>query len=80
MYLFYVMKGNYIPMGSDGAIKVPGPYQHSRKKIIELANNFLGGRAGAIYLMPRWTQEMCEMTPFNFTVYVMRNGEKIACS
>lgn len=78
MWLFYVY-ANYIPCGSDGEMKVPSNIK-SMLSLRNLAANFLGKRPGRVYCMTHWTQEMCEMSPSNFVVYVMRHGQIVADS
>ena len=79
MWLFYSYTNGYIPMGSDGQMKVPSSIR-SMKSITKLATSFLGKRAGSVYLMRSWTQAMCELGPHAFEEYILRNGEKVAHS
>lgn len=79
MWLFYSYTNGYIPMGSDGQMKVPSSTR-SMKSIQKLATTFLGKRAGSVYLMRSWTQAMCELEPRAFEEYILRNGEKVAHS
>lgn len=76
MWLFYEY-GNYIPMGSDGEMKVPSNVK-SMLKLRELAKNFLGNRAGRVYCMRVWTQEMCELPPLQFCAYIITHGQLVA--
>ena len=78
MWLFYEY-GNYIPVGSDGAMKVPSSVK-SMLSLRKLAAGFLAGRPGRVYCMRTWTQEMSELSPDNFVAYVMRNGQPLAWS
>ena len=79
MWLFYSYTNGYIPMGSDGQMKVPSSTR-SMKSIQKLATAFLGKRAGSVYLMRSWTQAMCELGPRAFEEYILHNGEKVAHS
>ena len=79
MWLFYATSCGYIPMGSDGMMKVPANIK-SRRALCKLANNFRGMRAGRVYLMRSWTQAMSELGPSTFDIYVMRNGELLSHS
>lgn len=79
MWLFYAMSNGYIPMGNDGQIKVPSSIR-SQKRIEKLAKDWLGKRAGRIYLMNDWTQKMCELGPCAFEEYIARNGKVVAHS
>ena len=74
MYLFYAYTNGYIPMGSDGEIVVPKSIR-SRRALLKLAQSFKGNRAGRVYLMTSWTQEMSELPPAAFEVYIARHGE-----
>lgn len=76
MWLFYV-EHNYCPCGSDGAMMVPKNIKSARG-VQKQAELFLGKRYGRVYMMPSWTQEMCEMAPDRFTCYIMRNGKLLA--
>lgn len=78
MWLFYEY-GNYIPVGSDGAMKVPNNVK-SMLSLRKLASGFLAGRPGRIYCMRTWTQEMSEMGCENFIAYVMRYGQLLVWS
>ena len=78
MWLFYEY-GNYIPMGSDGEMKVPSNVK-SMLSLRKLAAGFLAHRPGRVYCMRTWTQEMCEMSPSKFVEYIMRHGQLIAWS
>lgn len=79
MYLFYAMSNGYIPMGSDGQMKIPSSIR-TAYGIRKLAESFLGKRAGRVYLMNTWTQEMCELGPTAFCEYIMRHGMLVAHS
>lgn len=79
MYLFYSDSLGWIPMGSSGEIAVPKCVR-SRRAVLELAKNFLGNRAGRVYLMREWTQKMCELGPNAFCEYIARHGEVVAHS
>ena len=76
MYLFYVTRDWCIPMGNDGQLVVPKSIK-SRRALLKLATSWLGNRAGSVYLMTSWTQEMCELGPWPFTMYVMKHGERL---
>ena len=78
MYLFYAMNNGYIPMGNDGQMILPPRTSWGKAK--EIAKQWLGKRAGRVYLMTRWTQEMCEMGPTAFNEYIARHGELVAHS
>lgn len=79
MYLFYAMTNGYIPMGNDGQLIVPKSIR-SRRALEKLAKSWLGNRAGRVYLMTSWTQQMCELGPRAFEEYIMKHGEVIAHS
>ena len=79
MWLFYSDTLGRIPMGSSGEMKVPSEVK-SRRKLVELANNFLAGRVGRIYLMNSWTQQMSELGPYAFERYIREHGEVVAHS
>lgn len=74
MYLFYADRLGWIPMGNDGELVVPKCIR-SRRALMKLATSFLGKRAGRVYLMTSWTQQMCELGPSAFCQYVARHGE-----
>ena len=76
MYLFYITRDWYNPLGNDGQLIVPKCIK-SRRALLKLATSWLGNRAGSVYLMTSWTQEMCELGPWPFTMYVMKHGEKL---
>lgn len=78
-YLFYADTLGWIPVGSDGQMMVP-PGIRSRRAIVKLAESFLGKRAGRVYLMPCWTQDMCELGPIAFEQYIAKHGEVVAHS
>lgn len=78
MWLFYEY-GNYIPMGSDGQMKVPSNVK-SMLSLRKLAAGFLAHRPGRVYCMLDWTQAMCELSPSKFTEYVMKHGQIVARS
>lgn len=79
MYMFYAMSNGYIPMGNDGQLVVPKNI-HSRHALETLAANWLGNRAGRVYLMHEWTQAMSELGPRAFEEYIMRHGKVVAHS
>ena len=79
MYLFYAERNGWIPMGNDGQLVVPKSIR-SRRALLELAKNWLGNRAGRIYLMTSWTQKMCELGPTAFCEYIAKYGELVAHS
>ncbi len=74
MYMFYADRLGYIPMGNDGQLVVPKSIR-SRHALQKLATNFLGKRAGRVYLMASWTQQMCELGPCAFEEYIAKHGE-----
>ena len=74
MYLFYVERDGWIPMGNSGQLTVPKSIR-SRRALLKLAESWLGNRAGRIYLMTSWTQPMCELGPWEFSYYIARTGE-----
>lgn len=76
MYLFYITRDWYNPLGSSGQMVVPKCIK-SRRALLNLAKSWLGNRAGSVYLMTSWTQEMCELGPWPFTMYVMNHGERL---
>ena len=75
MWLFFTYNDGYIPYGNDGQMKIPA--RCSNKRIRELARTLKGNRAGRVYLMRDWTQQMCELGPNEFELYIMRNGQYI---
>ncbi len=79
MYLFYADRLGWIPMGNDGQLAVPKCVR-SRRALQKLAESFLGNRAGRVYLMTSWTQQMCELGPRAFEEYIARNGKVVAHS
>lgn len=79
MYLFYADTLGFIPSGSDGMISLKG-CNLSRRAIEKLAHNFLGNRAGRVYLMKEWTQAMSELNPLAFEDYIADHGEVVAHS
>lgn len=76
MYLFYAYRNGYIPMGNDGQLVVPKSIR-SRRALLKLAESWLGNRAGRVYLMTSWTQQMSELGPRAFEEYIARNGEVV---
>ena len=76
MYLFYADRLGWIPMGNDGQLVVPKNIK-SRRALLKLATNWLGNRAGSVYLMTGWTQPMCELGPWPFSEYVQKHGERL---
>ena len=79
MYLFYADTLGRIPSGNDGQISLKGSTM-SRRAIVKLAENFLRNRAGRVYLMRSWTQQMSELTPIAFEEYIATHGEVVARS
>ena len=79
MYLFYAERDGWIPMGTSGQISLKGRTL-SRRTIERLAKNFLGNRAGRVYLMKDWTQAMSELGPWAFSDYIASHGELVAHS
>ena len=79
MYMFYADRTGWIPMGNDGQIVVPKSIR-SRRAIEKLAKSFLGNRAGRVYLMTTWTQQMSELGPYAFEQYIAKNGTVVAHS
>lgn len=73
MYMFYAMRDGYIPMGNDGELVVPKTIK-SERGLMKLATNWIGKRAGRVYLMSSWTQAMSELGPRAFEEYIARNG------
>ena len=49
-------------------------------KLHQLAEALLSGRAGRIYLMTSWTQQMSELGPRAFEEYIQRNGKVVVHS
>lgn len=76
MYLFYITRDWYNPLGNDGQMVVSKSIK-SRRALLKLAKNWLGNRAGSVYLMTSWTQQMSELGPWPFTMYVMNHGERL---
>ena len=79
-WMFFAYTDGYIPMGSDGQMKVPFSTVRNLKKLEKLAESFRGKRAGRVYLMASWTQQMSELGPRAFEEYIARNGVVIAHS
>ncbi len=77
MYLFYAERDGWIPMGNSGQLIVPKSIR-SRRALLQLAESWLGNRAGRVYLMTSWTQAMCELGPWAFSEYIARHGEVVA--
>jgi len=76
MYLFYMERNGYIPMGSDGMMKVPAAVRSS-KALRELAAGWRANRSGRVYAMASWTQAMSELSPCAFEEYIARNGRVV---
>ena len=76
MYLFYVTRDWWIPMGNEGQLVVPKSIK-SRRALLNLAKSWLGNRAGSVYFMTSWTQQMCELGPWPFSQYVQEHGERL---
>ena len=74
MYLFYAERDGWIPMGNSGQLIVPKSIR-SRRALLQLAESWLGNRAGRVYLMTSWTQAMCELAPSAFCEYIANHGE-----
>lgn len=74
MYLFYADRSGWIPMGNDGQLVVPKNIR-SRRALEKLAASWLGNRAGRVYLMTSWTQQMSELGPRAFEEYISRTAE-----
>lgn len=79
MYLFYMDTLGWIPAGNDGVLIVPKSIR-SRRALLTLANNWLGKRAGQVYLMNQYTQHMCELGVWNLGEYVRNHGEMLTRS
>lgn len=79
-WMFFSYTDGYIPMGSDGQMKVHASTVRNLKKLEKLADSFRAGRAGRVYLMSCWTQQMSELGPRAFEEYIARNGVVIAHS
>ena len=77
MYLFYAERDGWIPMGNSGQLSVPKSIR-SRRALLKLAESWLGKRAGRVYLMNSWTQQMCELGPWAFSAYIATHGEVVA--
>lgn len=73
MYLFYADRTGWIPMGNDGQLIVPKSIR-SRRALQKLAESWLGNRAGRVYLMTSWTQQMSELGPRAFEEYIARHA------
>ena len=73
MYLFYADRTGWIPMGNDGQLVVPKSIR-SRRALQKLAESWLGNRAGRVYLMTSWTQQMSELGPRAFEEYIARHA------
>lgn len=76
-YLFFIDTLGWNPTGNSG--QMPVPSRASSRRIRELASTLKANRAGNVYLMRAWTQEMSELKPQAFSEYVAHNGEKVAC-
>lgn len=73
MYLFYADRTGWIPMGNDGQLVVPKSIR-SRRALQKLAESWLGNRAGRVYLMTSWTQQMSELGPRAFEEYIAQHA------
>ncbi len=80
LYLFYTDTLGWIPAVNDGQLIMPNKYARSRRALLTLANNWLGKRAGQVYLMREWTQQMCELGPTAFSEYIRHHGELLTRS
>ena len=76
-WMFFAYNNGYIPMGNDGMMKVPASTVRNLSKLNKLVNSFKAGRAGHIYMMACWTQQMSELSSFAFEEYIAKNGVKI---
>ena len=76
MYMFFIDRNGFNPLGCSGQLNVPKSTK-SRRALLKLATNWLGNRAGSVYLMREWTQPMCELGPWPFSMYVMNHGERL---
>lgn len=76
MYLFFIDRNGYNPLGNDGQLNVPKSIK-SRRALLKLATSWLGNRAGSVYLMTSWTQAMSELPPWPFSEYVQKHGERL---
>ena len=76
MYLFFIDRNGYNPLGCSGQLNVPKSIK-SRRALLKLATSWLGNRAGSVYLMTSWTQAMCELGPWPFSEYVQKHGERL---
>ena len=76
-WIFFADRTGYIPMGSDGQMKVPFSTVRNLRKLTALATSFRAGRAGRVYLMSHWTQAMSELGPRAFEEYIQKYGTVI---
>lgn len=76
-WIFFAEVDGTIPMGSSGQMAVPVNIARSARKLAELAKNFAHNRRGRVYLMPEWTQKMCELSPCQFEEYIASHGSLI---
>ena len=76
-WIFFADAHGTIPMGSSGQMVVPADVARSARKLLELAKNFTHNRRGRVYMMPEWTQNMCELSPHQFNEYIASHGSLI---
>lgn len=70
MYLF-ALKNGMIPAGDSGCVKTELSYPH----LETFAENWCRAhRMDAVFSMPSYTQEMCEMSPKKLSAYVRTFG------
>lgn len=74
-YLFYIDENGYHPCGNDGTSYAEVGCMSKLRKDAAL---FLNGRAGKVYAMTRYTQEMCEMDNAQLVAYVRKCGQLLA--
>ena len=76
MYMFYVDVFGDVPMGNDGEMILRK--RLSDTKLRKLAEDWLHGRRGSVYVMNEWTQQMCELGPRRFSMYIQEHGKLVA--
>lgn len=66
--------GNYgciVPLGNDGAQELHNKTRRGWLSETEILRKM----GGTVYVLPDFTQTMCEMSPRSLASYVMRHGQ-----
>ena len=75
IYLMYVDEDGWHPCGNDGTCH---SFAKSMSKLRADAELFLNGRAGKVYGVRSYTQEMCEMDNAQLVAHLRRCGQLLA--